>query len=119
MNPFRQPHIIVGVALVIIGVIFVMMNLGVIEHVPLFRFWPLILVIIGLGKLAGDGRERWSGIWLLLLGVWFQMVTLRWYGLTYRNSWPALLIIWGLFIAGKALARQSQAAFPREVKNGN
>ena len=121
MNPFKQPRALIGTLLIILGTVFILMNLGMIEHVPLSRFWPLILIMIGLSKLiqADYGKGRWDGAWLLLLGVWFQMVTLRLLGLTYRNSWPLLLIVWGAYLTGAALARKSHVTLAEENHNGN
>lgn len=121
MNPFKQPRILIGSLLIILGAVFISMNVGLIEHVPLTRFWPLILIMIGLSKLtqADSGKSRWDGIWLALLGLWFQAVTLHLYGLTYRNSWPLLLIVWGIYLTGAALARKSHMTFAKENGNGN
>lgn len=121
MNPARHSRAVIGTVLVIVGVVFILMNLGIVGHVPFFRFWPLILVVIGINKLlqANDGHARWEGIWMLLLGAWFQLVTLHAYGMTYRNSWPLLLIVLGIYLAGGAIARKSTTVLPKETLNGN
>ncbi len=121
MNPAKHPRVVVGTVLVIVGVVFILMNLGVVGHVPFFRFWPLIIVIIGLNKLlqANDGHDRWEGLWMILLGAWFQLVTLHAYGMTYRNSWPLLLIIWGIYLTGTAITKRSHIIMPKENINGN
>ncbi len=111
----------IGIVLIVLGAAFILMNLGFIEHIPLSRFWPVILIMIGLGKLiqSDNGKGRWDGIWLLLLGVWFQLVTLRLFGFTYRNSWPLVLIVWGVYLTGAALARKSPMTLAKESGNGN
>lgn len=121
MNQFKQPGVMFGTMLIVLGAAAVLMNLGFIEHIPLSRFWPVILIMIGLSKLiqAENGKARWDSTWLLLLGVWFQLVTLRAFGLTYRNSWPLLLIVWGVFLTGAALARKSSMTLAKENGNGN
>jgi len=121
MNPFKQSRLLIGTLLIILGTVFILMNLGLIEHVPLFRFWPLILIMIGLSKLtqADSGKRRWDGIWMVLLGLWFQSVTLHLLGMTYRNSWPLLLIVWGTYLAGAALARKPNMTYAKENGNGN
>lgn len=121
MNPAKHPRAVVGALLVIVGAVFILMNLGVIEHVAFFRFWPLILVVIGVNKFlqANDGHRRWEGIWMILLGAWFQLVTLHVYGMTYRNSWPLLLIVFGIYLAGTAIAKNSTTVLPKENVNGN
>lgn len=121
MNPAKHSRVVVGTVLVIVGIVFILMNIGVVGHVPFFRFWPLIIVVIGLNKLlqADSGHGRWEGVWMLLLGVWFQMVTLHAYGMTYRNSWPLLLIVCGIYLAGSAIAKKSPVVLPKENINGN
>lgn len=121
MNPAKHSRVVVGTVLVIVGIVFILMNIGVVGHVPFFRFWPLIIVVIGLNKLlqADSGHGRWEGVWMLLLGAWFQMVTLHAYGMTYRNSWPLLLIVWGIYLAGSAIAKKSPVVLPKENINGN
>ena len=116
MNPFKQPRILIGTALVILGIVFIMMNVGIIQHVPLHHFWPMILIFIGMSKLVQGtgGRGRWSGVWMLLLGIWFQLVTLRMFGLTYHNSWPVMLIIWGVYLSAEALSRKSNNGLTQE-----
>ena len=121
MRPGMNSRSLVGIVLILLGMTFLLMNMGMIEHVHVWHFWPLILIVIGLGKLLQpeSGRVRWNGLWLVLLGAWFQMVTLHIYGLTYRNSWPVVLIIWGLIHVGRALAGQSPTTLAKESSNGN
>ncbi len=116
----RNSGIAMGSVLVLLGIALILMNIGVIEHVHLWHFWPLILVFIGLGKFFGHetGREKGSGIGLILLGAWFQMVTLNAFGLTYGNSWPVLLIIWGLSLTGHALIPHPHMTLAKENGNG-
>lgn len=121
MNPARHSRAVIGTVLVLVGVMFILMNLGVIGRVSFVHFWPLILVVIGVAKIlqAHDGHGRWEGLWMLLLGTWFQLVTLNVYGMTYRNSWPLLLIVWGIYLAGSAIARNSTTIVAKEGGNGN
>lgn len=121
MHPGRNSRAAFGVVLILLGIAFLLMNMGYIEHVHFWHFWPLVLILIGLGKLLQpeSGRDRWSGLWLLLVGAWFQIVTLHLYGFTFRNSWPAVLIIWGLIHIGRALAGQSPTTLAKESSNGN
>ncbi len=69
-------------------------------------YWPLIIVMIGIPKLF-HARTMWSGLWLIGIGAWLQAVRLNLYDLTYSNSWPLLLILWG---AGMVLRTFFEAA---------
>jgi hypothetical protein len=45
-------------ALVIMGLIFLAQNLGYLPP-EFWNFWPLILIIVGLGGLLTSDREEW------------------------------------------------------------
>ena len=121
MNSNRKSRTAIGSLIVLLGIALMLMNMGLIEHVHFWHFWPLILVVIGLGRLLdpGIGGDRWKGIWLILLGVWFQMVTLNIFGFTYGNSWPVLLIVWGMSLSIHALVGPPIMTFAKESSNGN
>jgi hypothetical protein len=65
-------------------------------------WWPMILVLIGIPKLFRRGTV-WSGLWLIAIGAWLQLVRLHLFDLTFRNSWPLLLIVFGAGIALRAV----------------
>jgi hypothetical protein len=115
-------RMVIGIILVGLGVIFVSMNLGLMESVPVVRFWPVIIICIGLTKFfpATVRGEWWEGVWLVLLGLWFLSVSMHWLGMTYRNSWPVVVIIWGVYLSGSALFRaRVHSAIAEENKHGN
>jgi len=65
---------------------------------PLFQFWPLLFVLVGLVKLLAIPGERFSGLVFTLLGGFLLLNSL-----TDRVSisdlwrfWPALLILLGI-----------------------
>ena len=120
MNPFKQPRVVIGSVLIALGIVFVLMNVGVIESVPIHDFWPVIIILIGIGKLAqaGNGRERWGGVWMILLELWLQVSVLKLFGLSFHNSWSLLLIIFGMYIAGMALTKHSHTTLAKENSNG-
>jgi len=120
MNSLKQPRVVIGSVLIVLGLVFVSMNLGFIESVPFSRFWPVVVILIGIGKLvqSDNARERWGGAWLILLGLWLQVSVLKLFGLSFHNSWPILLIIWGVYIAGGAMTRQSSTILAKENTNG-
>jgi hypothetical protein len=50
-----------AVALIVVGTIFLLVNLGVIPHAEfralLAKWWPLILIVVGVARLAATRRE--------------------------------------------------------------
>jgi len=66
----------------------------------LWRYWPLIVIALGLAKLidARSRRGRGSGLWLMGLGGWMLVSSLGLFGFGWHNSWPLLIILVGLSV---------------------
>lgn len=104
-NPPRERahggRLVAGLILIGLGVCFLLFNLGLIDFEIPWRWWPLILVAIGAGKLvtAADSDEVRGGAWLLLVGTWLLINVQGWFGLSWHNSWPLMIMAAGLMIA--------------------
>lgn len=104
-----------GLFLVAAGTFLLLQRLGVADMSWTMRhFWPLIIIGIGASKLV-HRSTIWSGLWLMAIGGWLQMVTLHIYGFTYQSSWPLLLIILG---GGIVLRTIAEAARRRVAEEG-
>lgn len=84
------------------------------------RYWPLILIALGLVKLAGapgpDGRRGSlrPGAWLVFVGFWGLVSEFHAFGLNYGNSWPLLVIGAGLGIVWRAFEKPAGCGPVRE-----
>ncbi len=67
--PRFTPRLIVGCAIMAVGVLFTLDNLGVLEAGSIFRYWPVVLIVIGLAKLAEPtpGQSVFAA-WTFLIG---------------------------------------------------
>lgn len=93
----RSGRLIGGLVLMTLGGIFLLGRLDVLPEHDLRQLWPLILIAIGLGKMLGPwSRDRGAGVTVLLVGVWAFANIHHWFGLTWHNSWPLVLILIGL-----------------------
>ena len=104
-----------GLTLIGVGSIFLVDRLGLADLRHLIRtWWPLWVILMGVSKLLSGNRRGlryrsrgrswpWSALWVLAIGVWLQIVTLRLFGLTYGSSWPLLLIALGAVIVLRSL----------------
>jgi hypothetical protein len=103
-RPFSA-HILIGSFLVLAGAALLLENSGVIDIGPVWRFWPLILIGLGIARLreATSRREQGIGLWLLLLGLWCTVSILRIGGLTFSDTWPAIFIALGVSMLWKSL----------------
>jgi predicted membrane protein len=96
-----QGRIFSGLLIILIGVLFLLGNLGKLDIGEVFStYWPLILVFIGLWHLiAYEFRRTGLAVILILIGVFFMLVNLDLIrGRVWIYFWPLLIIAVGLWL---------------------
>jgi hypothetical protein len=84
---------VVGLVLIAAGVSTLVERAHIFEHVGIWPWWPLALVAVGLARMASGPAARRRG-WLLLgLGVCSLVATLT--SISFAETWPLVLMIWG------------------------
>ena len=66
----KLSRLLVGLFLITIGVVFLLQNMGYAAGELLNagkKFWPLILIVLGLGKISRGEIPRWLGLGIALL----------------------------------------------------
>lgn len=94
-------RLVVGLAIMMAGLVLALDSLGVVDGTVLFRFWPLVLVAIGVVKWLSPPRQLSSGIVWILAGSAFLLVTLG--RMSFGGIWALLLLFIGANIAYRAL----------------
>lgn len=94
-----------GAVLVTIGALLTLDNAGF-EVGPLWRYSPLVLVAIGAAKIINpdDDGGRIAGMTWILFGIWLYINLAGLFGMRFGNSWPIVIIIFGIEIAARAIA---------------
>jgi hypothetical protein len=102
---FSYGQLGVGVFLLIAGIALLLENLDIIRTAQVWNFWPVILIILGLGKMldAKIPGEYQKAFWMLFIGSWLLISELHLFGLDYHDSWPILLIGVGIGMLWKSL----------------
>jgi hypothetical protein len=69
--------------------------------------WPVIFIFIGLSKLANapSVRHMGEGVWWIFLGTWFYVSVNHVYGLSFHQTWPAVIIAWGISVLWQSFKR--------------
>ena len=92
-----QGGLIGGTVVVLVGVVFLLDNLGIVSFGHLFHFWPMILVLVGLGAMTTQ-QERVKGAVLIVLGAVFELDALGVAHLHWSTLWPLAIIAAGLMV---------------------
>ena len=107
----RRGAVLWGVTLVAIGGLLLISQL--VPGIALWRYWPLIIVAIGVRQMLGPSVGHWSikhaadGLVTVAFGLVFLGQMLGYLGwnvwLNLLRLWPLLLVAIGLEVAGKGL----------------
>jgi len=92
-------HLYLGVALIVIGCVWMLYNFGVIgpRFVDVFFSWEMLLTVIG-GYLLSRRQWVWGGL-VTALGLLFLVVDLLGLAIPYdKVAWPAVFIVAGVAV---------------------
>jgi predicted membrane protein len=94
--------VISGGILAVVGLLILLDNMGIHAASHIYRFWPLILILIGLWNLTCQSG-RVIGVVLIILGVLFQLDTLGVAHFSWGELWPLVIIGAGLLVMWSSL----------------
>ena len=94
-------RVLTGLVVVLLGGIFLADNLGFLDVGSIGRFWPAILILLGIGSIVRPGH-RGGGAWLLFLGALFFLHTFDVFRL--RDSWPLFIVAAGTGMIWRSFA---------------
>ncbi len=93
-----RKQVVWGLILILVGGAVLLDRLGYMDVESLWRYWPLLLVAVGINQTIGypSPKEFGGGLWLVFIGLWLFAVFEHLFGLTFRNSWPLFILAWGV-----------------------
>ncbi len=120
-NCGSSPGFVIAMVLIGLGVVFLLNNIGFV-HIRIFdiwRYWPLILILSGVTKLAsarGPLGQMLGGL-MIGLGALFLLANLGLIHLSIVVIWPLVLIGVGISLLLRPLSRAAtspaRSASPR------
>lgn len=95
-----------GLGLVLIGTVILLQYLDVVPFRMWRDWWPLVIVLVGVGQLvaARSPKQVGDGVSTLLFGTWCYIATNAIWGLTWRRSWPLALVAIGMGMVVRSIA---------------
>ena len=98
--------LVAGIVLLTVGFVLMLQNFDVFYIGSVWSYWMFIPVIIGIVKLgtANSKKDFGEGIWWIFIGLWLYVSIKHVYGLDFSDTWPALIIAWGVSIIWKSFA---------------
>lgn len=104
-NPYLSrisPRLVVGLGVMIFGILLTLENLGVFEIRGLWRYWPLVFILVGISKFVQGADAFGALIWV---GAGASLVAANFGLLHLRQVWPLFLVVVGARLVFGALGR--------------
>jgi predicted membrane protein len=100
-GPRVTPQLLLGLFVVAIGILFTLQNMGLLDAEDYLKYWPVVLVAIGLVKLwqSKDGSGgTFSGLLLTVAGTWLLLENAAVVRISFWELWPLLLVFFGGYL---------------------
>jgi hypothetical protein len=103
-----------GTLALVAGIVLLLDRFGILDASSVFRFWPVVMIGLGLGLLfQKPGANVVPGMLLSFLGTLFLIRNIGYADVRIRDLWPVILILVGATILVNTLrARRTLATAP-------
>ena len=103
-------HLFSGFLFVVLGVVFLLGNMGYLDVEQALRFWPLILIGFGVVRLveARDDYAQSGGMFWIVVGLLFLLGSFGIIRMAIRDLWPVLLIGIGVLMLWRAMLNKRE-----------
>jgi predicted membrane protein len=115
-------HLVLGLIVVLLGVIFTLDNLGLLYAGDYLKYWPALLLAYGIWKIAtcATPSGRGWGIFWAFVGAILLLHNLDMVYVTIWDLWPLILVLIGTnLILGSRRQHRREFAAGAEVRTGD
>ena len=108
VNPFRiTPRLVIGFGILILGLLWTLDNLDILESEPITRWWPVVLIIIGAVQLLDRRANKTGPVILMIIGTVLVLRRADLIGFTVGDLIPLLIALLGAKLIWDAVRRRS------------
>jgi hypothetical protein len=100
-EPRVTPRLVIGLAIMTAGLVLALDSLGLVDGGEVLRYWPLVLVAVGVVKWTSPPHDGHAAFVWIVAGAGFLLVTLGY--MPISRIWAVLLFFVGANIAWRAL----------------
>jgi len=112
-------RLIIGLSILAVGLLWTLDNLDVLRSEPITRWWPVVVIVVGLIRLFDVSASKLSSIVITLVGVGILFDTLDYWDFDPGDFIPLLIAFIGaklvLDVFRRRSARTANAASPDAV----
>jgi predicted membrane protein len=109
-NPFRiTPRLIIGFAILVLGTLWTLDNLNILESEPITRWWPIVLIVIGATTLMNRASNRVGPLILIVIGSLMLASNVGHFDLDIGDLIPLGIALFGAKLVWDALSRRSSS----------
>jgi predicted membrane protein len=111
-GPRFTPQLLTGMIIIVVGVLFTLDNLALIDAHRYVRFWPSALILVGVLKIwqARAGGGAFAGFLFVIAGAWLLLDAFRIVTISLVDLWPLLLVFFGASLVWRGVRGPSERA---------
>jgi predicted membrane protein len=111
---FGGAKLIIGIFFVLHGLLLAADNIGLLSAWDYLRYWPAVILLLGIYKLWEPGRQL-AGAILTVVGASLLAQNAGWLHLSVFALWPLLLIIGGIVVIARAIGFEVPSGDSRNI----
>lgn len=106
----NKVKLVIGTFFAAVGVLMALDNLDILDTGRLLRYWPLLLIVVGVMKFR-DAGNRGLAVLSIALGTLLLAHNVHWLRFSFSALWPIILIGAGIVIVLRAFGVVVPTAF--------
>ena len=116
-RPRLTAQVVFGFLIIVLGVLFTLDNLDLIDARDYIRYWPAGLVAVGLVKLrqaARTGQGWFGGVAFTVIGLWMLIARIVYFTINVSDLLPMILVGLGGFMVWRGFGGARPVARPTD-----